>query len=179
MYCKFYHIFFFRRSQSLFPSVLISCFWYVCAKVFFLLRRVLVFFWSQWASKLYHCKRTWNWTKKTFMEFHRLKFIYVFWEGQKNLQNLHLTPALSFVLVFKWAEFHIVRMIWLQTLTRMLQPGKLSFLKFINSEKAKKICEIFTLLLTYVVPVKRRFCKIFWPSQNLWTLMNLKKRLII
>ena len=92
MYCKFYHIFFFRRSQSLFPSVLISCFWYVCAKVFFLLRRVLVFFCSQWASKLYHCKRTRNWTKKTFMEFHRLKFIYVFWEGQKICKISTIDP---------------------------------------------------------------------------------------
>ena len=37
------------------------------------------------------------------------------------------------------------------------------FLKFIYSEKATKFCEIFTLLLSYVVPVKRKV-KI---SQNL------------
>ena len=42
-------------------------------------------------------------------------------------------------------------------------------IKFIYSEKATKFCEIFTLLLSYVVPV-RRFCKILWPSQNIWTL---------
>ena len=29
-------------------------------------------------------------------------------------------------------------------------------LKFINSEKATKFCEIFTLLLSYVVPVKSK-----------------------
>ena len=29
-------------------------------------------------------------------------------------------------------------------------------LKFIYSEKATKVCEIFTLLLSYVVPVKRK-----------------------
>ena len=30
------------------------------------------------------------------------------------------------------------------------------FLKFIYSEKATKFCEIFTLLLSYVVPVKSK-----------------------
>ena len=30
------------------------------------------------------------------------------------------------------------------------------YLKFIYSEKAKKFCEIFTLLLSYVVPVKSK-----------------------
>ena len=38
--------------------------------------------------------------------------------------------------------------------------------KFIYSEKAKKIWEIFTLLLSYVVPVKSKV-KIVWPSQNI------------
>ena len=32
-------------------------------------------------------------------------------------------------------------------------------LKFIYSEKAKKFCEIFALLLSYVVPVKEDFAK--------------------
>ena len=32
----------------------------------------------------------------------------------------------------------------------------LAFVKFINSEKATKFCEISTLLLAYVVPVKRK-----------------------
>ena len=45
-------------------------------------------------------------------------------------------------------------------------------IKFIYSEKATKFCEISTLLLSYVVPVK---CKveislIFLHSQNTWTL---------
>ena len=44
-----------------------------------------------------------------------------------------------------------------------VKPVKL--LKFIYSEKAKKFCEIFTLLLSYVVPVKSKV-KIFWSSQN-------------
>ena len=39
------------------------------------------------------------------------------------------------------------------------------------SEKVTKFCEIFTLLLSYVVPVKR-FRKILWPSQIIWTLMH-------
>ena len=42
--------------------------------------------------------------------------------------------------------------------------------KFIHSEKVTKLCEIFTLLLYYVVPVKLRFLKILWPSQNIRTL---------
>ena len=42
------------------------------------------------------------------------------------------------------------------------------YLKFIYSEKATKFCKISTLLLSYVMPVKRwRFCKILWPSQNI------------
>ena len=32
----------------------------------------------------------------------------------------------------------------------------MSFLKFIYSEKATKFCEIFTLFLSYVVPVKSK-----------------------
>ena len=44
--------------------------------------------------------------------------------------------------------------------------------KFIYSEKATKICESLTLILSYIVPVKRRwrFRKILWPFQNIWTL---------
>ena len=42
-------------------------------------------------------------------------------------------------------------------------------LTLIYSEKATKFCEISTLLLSYVVPVKSkwRFRKILWPSQNI------------
>ena len=48
-------------------------------------------------------------------------------------------------------------------------------LKFINSEKATKFCEIFLLLLTiwlqYIQSkVRGTFRKILWPSQNIWTL---------
>ena len=41
--------------------------------------------------------------------------------------------------------------------------------KFIYSEKATKFCEIFLLLLTYVLQskVRGRFRKILWPSQNI------------
>ena len=43
--------------------------------------------------------------------------------------------------------------------------------KFIYTEKATKFFKIFTLLLSYVLPVKSkvtwRFCKILWPSQNI------------
>ena len=46
--------------------------------------------------------------------------------------------------------------------------------KFIYSAKATKFCEIFTLLLTgttlHRTKVRWRFCKILWPSQNIWTL---------
>ena len=43
-------------------------------------------------------------------------------------------------------------------------------LNFIYSEKATKFCEIFTLLLSYVVPVKSKVKisqKKLWPSQNI------------
>ena len=44
----------------------------------------------------------------------------------------------------------------------------LKTVKFIYSEKGTKFCEIFTLLLSYVVPVKSEdFAKILWPSQNI------------
>ena len=42
-----------------------------------------------------------------------------------------------------------------------------SLLKFIYSEKATKFCEIFPL---HRAQVNWRFCKILWPSQNIWTL---------
>ena len=44
----------------------------------------------------------------------------------------------------------------------------LVLLKFIYSEKATKFCEIFTLLLSYVVPVKSKvkISQNFGPSQN-------------
>ena len=47
-------------------------------------------------------------------------------------------------------------------------------LKFIYSEKATKFCKIFTLrniwLALHRTKVRWRFCKILWPSQNIWTL---------
>ena len=41
--------------------------------------------------------------------------------------------------------------------------------KFIHSEKATKFCEISTLLLFYVVPVKSKveISQMLWPSQNI------------
>ena len=45
------------------------------------------------------------------------------------------------------------------------------FVKFIYSEKATNFGEISTVYLIYVVTFKwRRFCKILWPSQIIWTL---------
>ena len=41
-------------------------------------------------------------------------------------------------------------------LTYYMHITYLCMLKFIYSEKATKFCEIFTLLLSYVVPVKRK-----------------------
>ena len=53
------------------------------------------------------------------------------------------------------------------------------FLKFIYSEKATKFCKIFTLLLSYVVPVKSKakILKTFvafseYMNFNMWTIMN-------
>ena len=46
-------------------------------------------------------------------------------------------------------------------------------LKLIYSEKATQFCEIFTLFLSYVVPVKSKVKisqKFLWPSQHIWTL---------
>ena len=37
-----------------------------------------------------------------------------------------------------------------------LLPSLERYLKFIYSEKATKFCEIFNLLLSYVVPVKKK-----------------------
>jgi hypothetical protein len=53
--------------------------------------------------------------------------------------------------------------------------------KFIYSEKATKFCEIFPLLLTQYIQskVRGRFCKSLWPSQNIWTLIVNKVRLLI
>ena len=50
--------------------------------------------------------------------------------------------------------------------------GSDCLLRVDNSEKATKFCEIFTLLLSYVAPVKSKMkiAKILWPSQNIWTL---------
>ena len=56
-----------------------------------------------------------------------------------------------------------------------------NLLKFIYSEKATKFCEIFTLLLSYVVPVKSKV-KISqnWQSKNLtWSLKKLSHKLSI
>ena len=39
---------------------------------------------------------------------------------------------------------------------KYLIKSHLDYVKFIYSEKAKKCCEIFTLLLSYVVPVKSK-----------------------
>jgi hypothetical protein len=52
--------------------------------------------------------------------------------------------------------------------------GGRKIVKFIYSEKATNFFEISTLLLSYVVPVKSkwRFCKILWPSQNMWSLIQ-------
>ena len=50
------------------------------------------------------------------------------------------------------------------------------YVKFIYSEKATKFWEISTLLLAYVVRVKRKvdIRKILWPSENIWALKWLK-----
>ena len=52
---------------------------------------------------------------------------------------------------------------------RILSAYVFSCLKFICSEKATKFCEIFTLLLSYVVPVKSKV-KI---SQNFVVLLKI------
>ena len=59
---------------------------------------------------------------------------------------------------FNWEHFY-----WLPS-KKFIFSTKI---RFIYSEKATKFCKIFTLLLTYVVPVK-----ILWPSQNIWTLLS-------
>ena len=52
-------------------------------------------------------------------------------------------------------EFHILR-----------------YVKFINSVKATKFCEISTNHLTGSTKDWWRFRKNFWPSQNIWTLIG-------
>ena len=49
-------------------------------------------------------------------------------------------------------------------------------IKFIYSEKATKLCEISTLLwlAMHRAKIRWRFRKIFWPSQNIWTLLRKK-----
>ena len=73
----------------------------------------------------------------------------------------------------------MTNMIWFWSLLYMqlseinLKGGR-KIVKFIYSEKATNFFEISTLLLSYVVPVKSkwRFCKILWPSQNIWSLVQ-------
>ena len=49
-----------------------------------------------------------------------------------------------------------------------------SNIKFTYSEKAKKVCKISTVDLTWPLlhraNLRWRFCKNLWPSQNIWTL---------
>ena len=48
--------------------------------------------------------------------------------------------------------------------------------KFIYSEKATNFCKISTVDLSYIVNLHWRFCKILWPSQNIY--MNFNARLL-
>ena len=50
----------------------------------------------------------------------------------------------------------IEKLLFLDDLTLNFHLFKLEQVKFIYSEKATKFCEIFTLLLSYVVPVKSK-----------------------
>ena len=47
-----------------------------------------------------------------------------------------------------------------------------TYVKFISSDKATRFFEISTLLLKALhrTKVRWRFCKILWPSQNIWSL---------
>jgi len=56
-------------------------------------------------------------------------------------------------------------------LTLILVPWCQDKVKFIYSEKAWKCCEIFTL---HLPKVRWRFRKLLWPSQNTWTLADLR-----
>ena len=72
-----------------------------------------------------------------------------------------------------WQEINKWKNLWVESQVQQCS----SILKFIYSEKATKFCKISTLLLSYVVPVKKvrwRFRKILWPSQNIWTLNYLR-----
>ena len=62
-----------------------------------------------------------------------------------------------------------------------LQPLLLLKVKFIYSEKATKFCEISTLDLSYVVPVKStvEIFKILWPFQNILTLTQSGSNLAV
>ena len=63
---------------------------------------------------------------------------------------------------------------WKGQLARIGCRAHIMHVKFIYSEKATKFCEIFTLLLSCVVPVKSnvKISKNFVPSQNIWTLLD-------
>ena len=82
---------------------------------------------------------------------------------------IHTSPTKLIHFSIKYNTWSAVKMFLLHHLV------SLRTLKFIYSEKATKFCEISTLLLSYVVPVKSkvRFRKILWPSQNIWTLISL------
>ena len=45
---------------------------------------------------------------------------------------------------------------WVRQVSTSLNTKKSFILKFVYSEKATKFCEIFTLLLSYVVPVQSK-----------------------
>ena len=102
--------------------------------------------------------------------------------GQISKRSIWITLALW------WEEWLAELLIWEEDTDLVLTSSRKEFgffpnkfvnrlidawwqkvlLKFIYSEKATK----FTWLLSYVVPVRWRFCKILWPSQNIWTLLH-------
>ena len=86
----------------------------------------------------------------------------------KGLNQVHnrLKPNLKITLPTptQWGEILLERAIYFYV------PA----IKLIYSEKANCFCKIFTLLLSYIVPVKSKFHKILWPSQNIWTLQFIR-----
>ena len=64
----------------------------------------------------------------------------------------------------------------LQNKDLLRQLTSTATIKFIYSEKATNFCEVSTAELSYICSqrsnLRWRFCKILWPSRNIWTLQN-------
>ena len=122
-----------------------------------------------------------------FEEFCWVLFLIMNCVGDAPTSLLHSEIQILAILWFWYGTIHkerqqskrgrvlVERTKFYQKLQSYMYLLGLGLLKFVYSEKATKFCEISTLLLSTVHTDKMRwwFCKILWPSQNMY--MNFKE----